>query len=711
VKIERKWLMNRLKAMSVQEIVHRCRRLIGYFIDLGRFRAGWHTPGSQGLTLAAQNLFDNVLVEAASAPGSVREHDSDIGTLDQHRQQWLNNTLALFDAQSQYSLGTPVQWLTDPKTGVQTPRKFGRSIDYRNDQSVGEIKYLWEVGRHQFLVPMAIRVAFQDDDKVRAKLASHLACWLEQNPVGMGIHWCSSLEVGLRLISWSLIHGLLQSGGNREGIFSLDLDAEQLKVHIQAQVAFIAGNYSRYSSANNHLVGELTGVWVACNVFDLGAKGATWKEAAFAELETEAALQTHDDGVNKEQAIYYHLWSLEYFWLAWSVAKRYQQPVSALYEERLVDMYRFLDAMCSSTAAPAQVGDADSGVVCRFNPDVSDSVFDALLEPIGHVLNAQTPQVSCTPVAGSTASLYSKHFWYTQLLQASDTSAIEAIYQKKVAEVGVPDTFETGGYYVLRGHRCRVLFRAGPFGYLATAAHSHADALSITLAIDEHWWLVDPGTYTYHSSGEWRHYFRSTAAHNTLSINNTNQSEITGDFLWSRKTDVQVQCVERGEWGNVDTAGPQTGFLSSVSAWHDGYAEQGVQHQRTVHNDGEKRFELHDLVTLDAGVDACTVQLALHLHPDITLQQLDTHRWRATRQDSAKALLIELPVQFEWTHASGQLQPIAGWYSETYGTKQPSSSLLGHAVLTHTHNREPHLYRTSLVVHDIDETAAADGVA
>jgi len=275
----------------------------------------------------------------------------------------------------------------------------------------------------------------------------------------------------------------------------------------------------------------------------------------------------------------------------------------------------------------------------------------------------------------------------------------------------VLDAFESGGYYLLRGHRCRVLFRAGPFGYLATAAHSHADALSITLAIDEHWWLVDPGTYTYHSSGEWRNYFRSTAAHNTLSINQTDQSEITGDFLWSRKTDAHVRRIERRELDAVNNVGTVTSFLSCVSASHDGYAEQGVQHQRTVSNDGEKHFELHDLVTLDAGKNECTVQLALHLHPDIKLQQLDTHRWRATRQDSAKALLIELPVQFEWTQVSGQLQPIAGWYSETYGAKQPSSSLLGHAVLRQTHNREPHLYRTSLAVHDIDETAAADGVA
>ncbi|CAN0490390.1 unnamed protein product, partial [Hapterophycus canaliculatus] len=186
-----------------------------------------------------------------------------------------------------------------------------RSIDYRDDQTGGEIKYLWELGRHQFLVPMAIRVADHKDELVKARLESHLSSWMEQNPIGMGIHWCSSLELSLRLISWSFIHSILQSGEMKNGIFDLNCNSQQLGIHIHSQVKFVVGNYSRYSSSNNHLIGELTGVWMACNVFDLGPKGARWRASALAELHAEIQLQTHDDGVNREQAVYYHLWSLE----------------------------------------------------------------------------------------------------------------------------------------------------------------------------------------------------------------------------------------------------------------------------------------------------------------------------------------------------------------------------------------------------------------
>ena len=43
------------------------------------------------------------------------------------------------------SLGVVPLWNTDPKSGVHAPLIFGRMLDYRNAEVVGDIKYLWSL--------------------------------------------------------------------------------------------------------------------------------------------------------------------------------------------------------------------------------------------------------------------------------------------------------------------------------------------------------------------------------------------------------------------------------------------------------------------------------------------------------------------------------------------------------------------------------------
>ena len=70
-----------------------------------------------------------------------------------------------------------------------------------------------------------------------------------------------------------------------------------------------------------------------------------------------------------------------------------------------------------------------------------------------------------------------------------------------------------GGYYILgrdfeTESEIRLIVDAGPLGYRAIAAHGHADALAFTLSVGGMEFLIDPGTYAYHTQGPWRQYFR-----------------------------------------------------------------------------------------------------------------------------------------------------------------------------------------------------------
>jgi Heparinase II/III-like protein len=89
--------------------------------------------------------------------------------------------------------------------------------------------------------------------------------------------------------------------------------------------------------------------------------------------------------------------------------------------------------------------------------------------------------------------------------------------------------FPNSGYHVLRSDWTsadaqHLIFDCGPLG---EGNHGHFDALSFELAAFGNALIVDPGRYTYSESGEdrnWRVHFRSTAAHNTVSVDGLNQT-------------------------------------------------------------------------------------------------------------------------------------------------------------------------------------------
>ena len=129
------------------------------------------------------------------------------------------------------------------------------------------------------------------------------------------------------------------------------------------QAWFIRFYPSMYSSANNHLIGELTGLWVAAQVFNWGTESGQWSSFAKTTLEQQAILQIHPDGVNKEQALYYHLWVLEYFLVAWLVGERKGDPFSEDFRRTILRMNQFVRDVIPEGGLPPQIGDSDDGAV------------------------------------------------------------------------------------------------------------------------------------------------------------------------------------------------------------------------------------------------------------------------------------------------------------------------------------------------------------
>jgi hypothetical protein len=67
----------------------------------------------------------------------------------------------------------------------------------------------------------------------------------------------------------------------------------------------VSGKFSQGSSANNHLVGEAAGVYIAASYFSMLKDASTWRQKSKTVLENEIQVQTFSDGCSKEHGFSY----------------------------------------------------------------------------------------------------------------------------------------------------------------------------------------------------------------------------------------------------------------------------------------------------------------------------------------------------------------------------------------------------------------------
>ncbi len=105
-------------------------------------------------------------------------------------------------------------------------------------------------------------------------------------------------------------------------------------------------------------------------------------------------------------------------------------------------------------------------------------------------------------------------------------------------------SFEDSGYYKLYDGNKALIFDSGRIGVNYQPAHGHCDCLSFELSVGGTPLFVNSGTYEY--QGELRKYFRKTCAHNTITINDHEQSQCWGGFRVAKR----ISHVSASQKGN-----------------------------------------------------------------------------------------------------------------------------------------------------------------
>ena len=639
-----RWRLNRLRCMTPAEIRHRVMRMLWIHAERAGVLGTARVPAPR--IAPAADSWMRCAPDVDPAPYLAAAERISAGRLD------------IF-AMPDVDLGSPPRWNRDPKTGIEAPLHFGKLLDYRNPETVGDIKYLWEPNRHLHFVTLAQAYALNRDPKYFEVIAAHLESWIEACPYRKGANWSSALEAAIRLINWSLAWRLL--GGVDSPLFSSARGAsvrdKWLKSVFQ-HAQYVRGFFSLYSSANNHLVGEAAGVWIAGLTWPYWRQARRWAGEAKAILEREALLQNGADGVNREQAVSYQQFEIDLLLLALLAGRASGVEFSIAYQARLEAMLEYLASIMDAGGNVPMFGDSDDGAVVRLAQGARFCPFRSLLAT-GAVLFGRGD------FKAKAGALDDKTRWLLGPVADARFEALGAVSRP------VHRAFRDGGCYILgcdfeTAREIRLVADAGPLGYQTIAAHGHADALSFTLSVAGMEYLIDPGTYAYHTQAAWRQYFRGTSAHNTVRVDATDQSEPGGNFMWLRKA--RAGC-------NLWLSSPE---CDDFSGWQDGYLRLAdpVLHRRRILLDKRAR-----LVTIEDRLEMSgehEIELFFHCSERCTVSPTDDGFAIEQGGTTLSLRLPRAPGAASRVHF-GSLEPISGWVSRRFDTKEPAPTIVWRA--------------------------------
>lgn len=180
-------------------------------------------------------------------------------------------------------------------------------------------------------------------------------------------------------------------------------------------------------------------------------------------------------------------------------------------------------------------------------------------------------------------------------------------YAKRLGIEGREVELKESGYRVIRKGKMEGVIDIGNIGPDYQPMHAHSDTFNFELMFDKQPFIVDTGVSTFVSNNI-RGRERSNFSHNTVRLQNINQSEVYDSFKVANRAKVTVSVDEKDH------------YIAS----HDGYRNYGVVHQR--------EFKVLDdqLLIRDAMVhqldEIRKVYSFLHFHPNCTITSVEPNR-------------------------------------------------------------------------------------
>jgi hypothetical protein len=449
--------------------------------------------------------------------------------------------------------GDPIDWHLDPLSGMRASLDHWSQIDHLDVDAVGDHKVIWELNRHQHFLTLGRAYWYTQNERYPQVFATQMLDWMAQNPPKIGINWVSSLEIAFRAISWLWgLYFFRYSNALTPEIF------QQIVAFLYVHARHLEAYLSTYYSPNTHLTGEALGLYYLGTLFCEFRRAPRWRAIGLRILTEELQRQIRSDGAYFEQSTHYHRYTVDIYTHLVVLLQANGCALPPELQHRLIALLDHTMYLTKPDGRSPIVGDDDGGRLLALDDRQNCDCRSCL--STGASLFGRSDYKY---VAGGLAE---ETLW---LLGAGSIQAFDAL--PAIAPRETSRGYPVSGYYVMRDGWTAasnyMLIDGGPHGSLG-GGHAHADALSFELAAGGRSVLLDPGTYTYVASPTLRDHFRSSRAHNTLTVDGQSSSTPCGPFSWSHVANTTVHtwiCQDRFNFFD----GMHDGFARlDPPAWH-----------------------------------------------------------------------------------------------------------------------------------------------
>ena len=424
------------------------------------------------------------------------------------------------------------------------------------------------------------------------------------------------LEVGRRFgVAWpQTFFGFQQSGHFTPAsrllmLYSIPVQAEYLKKY--------------HKRDHNWTTIEMDGLGLAGLAFPEFKKADKWVNYAMEVMEKEINGQVYPDGTQTELSTKTQWVALSRFESLVNNFRNAERSVPESYLDRVEEMYNYMAYV---------------------------------MRPDGHQpLNNDSDREDLRPRVLKAAREFDRPDWIYIATNGKEGEKPE----------GLPShVFPWAGIHVMRSGWDKMshwsFFDTGPFG----TGHQHSDMLHLSVHAYGRDILVDGGRFTHKDyfsfdPALWRGYFRSSFSHNVILIDGRGQNY--GPLTTGKP-------LKRGEtYINTST------FDYARGPFSDGFVnvDGKIEHSRSVFYLREKLWVVVDNITTDR---PRKLEVLWHYHPDCNT--IIENNNEITSDDKDKGNLRIVPVgeiSWEVNIIKGKTEPVRqGWYSETYGRKEPN---------------------------------------
>lgn len=468
------------------------------------------------------------------------------------------------------------------------------------------VSQLWLYNLHYFdyVVPLAQQFIERDDRQIYCLFRRLIRDWLQSNPVARSVAW-DPYPVSLRISNWLKAYSAFEPALREDSSF-----ADELRRSLFSHALFLENNVE-YHLLGNHLI-ENGRALLFTGLFFTDKKADDWRLKGEQILWQELQEQFLDDGGHYELSPMYHQIMLHLYQDVMTVLQAAGQTVPEEVTKRVQAMRVWLGQVLHPDGDLALFNDAAFGIA----------------GPPTDLLKEMTP-------ANGTA-----------LVNEARPEALQIL--------------SDSGYFTFRDHSTRnfMIFDCGRLGPDYQPGHGHCDALSYELSLAGQRMIVDSGVGDYYDDLKWRAYYRGTRAHNTVVVDEAEQSEIWGRFRVARRTrPLAVQWADDGA------------ELAYVGGSHSGYQRLPgkVVHQRWVCWIDRSFWLISDHIT---GQGEHQAESLIHFHPDVEIvtPPLASASEQGGQVQNGEVTLKIIPWGVQRVSSYyGESAPIQGWYAPEFG--------------------------------------------